>query len=65
MSRICDICEKDYHKASIINKLRGRYNRAGTKKQRANLQSKIIDGRRVTVCVSCLRTLMKKKAEKK
>jgi len=64
MSRICDICGKDYHNANIINKLRGRYNRAGNKKQRANLQSKVIDGKKVTICVSCLRTLSKTKAKK-
>jgi len=63
MSRLCDICGKSYHKASIINKLRGKYNRAGKKKQRVNLQSRIIGGKRLMVCVRCLRTLTKKKGE--
>lgn len=65
MSRVCDICEKSYHKANVINKLRGRYNRACSKRQRANLQSKTVDGKKMTICVNCLRTLTKKKAEKK
>jgi len=63
MSRVCDICEKSYHKANIVNKLRGKYNRAGTKKQKVNLQSKIIDGKKITICVRCLRTLAKKKSQ--
>jgi len=61
MSRVCDICGRSYHNANIINKLRGKYNRAGNKKQRANLQSRTIEGKRVTICVNCLRTQMKKK----
>lgn len=65
MSRVCEICNKTYNRANIINKLRGRYNRAGMKKQRANLQSKVIDGKKVTICVNCLRTLTKEKAAKK
>lgn len=63
MSRVCEICKKDYNKASIINKLRGNYNRAGKKKQRANLQSKIIDGKKVSICVKCIRTLSKQKKQ--
>lgn len=63
MSRVCDICGRSYNKASIINKLRGNYNRAGSKKQRVNLQSKVINGQKVKVCVKCVRTLGKKAAK--
>lgn len=59
MSRVCDICGRSYHNANIVNKLRGKYNRAGKKKQRVNLQSKIIDGQRITICVRCLRNRTK------
>jgi len=60
MSRVCEICHKNYNQANIVNKLRGKYNRAGKKKQRANLQLKVIDGKKMLVCVNCVRTLMKK-----
>ncbi len=60
MSRVCEICGRSYHKASIINKLRGNYNRAGVKKQRVNLQSKVIDGKRVKICTKCLKSSLKK-----
>lgn len=60
MSRVCEICGRSYHKASIINKLRGNYNRAGVKKQRVNLQSKVVDGKRVKICTKCLKTSLKK-----
>lgn len=65
MSRVCDICGRSYNKASIINKLRGNYNRCGTKKQRINLQSKIIDGKKTKICVRCIKSLSKKESEKK
>jgi ribosomal protein L28 len=64
MSRVCDICQKSYNQANIVNKLRGKYNRAGKKKQRANLQSKMVDGKRLLVCVNCVRTLLKKSLKK-
>lgn len=63
MSRVCDICGRSYHKASIINKLRGNYNRAGTKKQRVNLQSKVVDGEKKKICVKCMRTISKNAAK--
>jgi len=61
MSRVCDICGRSYHKANILNKLRGRLNRAGKKKQQVNLQSRIVEGKRMVICVKCLRTAIKKK----
>ena len=60
MSRVCDICKKSYHKASIVNKLRGNYNRCGTKKQRVNLQSKVVNGKKMKLCVKCIKTLTKR-----
>ncbi len=60
MSRVCEICGRSYHKASIINKLRGNYNRVGVKKQRVNLQSKVVDGKRVKICTKCLKSSLKK-----
>ncbi len=60
MSRVCEICGRSYHKASIINKLRGNYNRAGTKKQRVNLQWKTIEGKKTRICTKCLKSKLKK-----
>jgi len=65
MSRVCDICKKSYHKANIVNKLRGQYNRCGIKKQRVNLQWKKIDGKKVRVCTKCIKTLTKTPRKKK
>jgi len=56
MSRVCEICGRDYHKTSIINKLRGKYNRVGVKKQRVNLKWKVIAGKRMKICTRCIKT---------
>jgi len=59
MSQVCEICGKSYHKANIVNKLRGQYNRAGSKKQQSNLQRKKINGKKVRVCTKCIKSLTK------
>ncbi len=59
MSRVCEICGRSYHKANIVNKLRGKYNRAGSKRQLVNLQWKIIDGKKVRICTKCLKSQSK------
>ncbi|MBM3256317.1 MAG: 50S ribosomal protein L28 [Candidatus Moranbacteria bacterium] len=56
MAKVCSICGRNYHKANIINKLRGKYNRAGIKKQRINLKWKVVDGKRVRICTRCIKT---------
>jgi hypothetical protein len=70
MAKTCFICDKTYNKANYVNKLRGQYNRCGTKIQKPNLQRKSINGQKQLVCTTCIKTMTKvrtpkKKAEKK
>ncbi|MEA2088374.1 MAG: 50S ribosomal protein L28 [Patescibacteria group bacterium] len=56
MSRRCEICNK---KSLTANK-RSHSMVATKRKQHANLQNKKINGKKVKVCTSCLRTIAKK-----
>jgi len=64
--RACYICKKSYNTAVSRLLLRGKYNPTGTKKQKANLKptSKLIPGKRVYVCVQCLKSMSKKAQSK-
>ncbi|MCD4705922.1 50S ribosomal protein L28 [bacterium] len=56
MSKRCEICDK---KPFTANK-RSHSMVATKRKQYANLQSKKINGKKVKICTSCLRTMAKK-----
>lgn len=62
--RQCEICKKSYQIAITRTKLRGKYNPTGKHKQKANLQNKKIDGKRMLICTKCLKTLTKKQTKK-
>ena len=57
----CDICGKGYAMAGKRNKLRGKYNPTAMKKRYPNLQkTRNLDGKRVSACTQCIKTLNKK-----
>lgn len=56
MSKQCDICGRK--PMTSIN--RSHSMRATKRKQNLNLQTKIINGKRLKVCTRCLRTMAKK-----
>jgi ribosomal protein L28 len=64
MARSCDICHKTYNKAQYLNKLRGQYNRAGIKIQKANLQKKKVGGVQMLLCTKCIKNLSKIKRKR-
>lgn len=59
MSRKCDICGRSAMKGAT----RSHSNVKTLKRQKINIQSKVVDGERKKVCTSCIKTL-KKKAKK-
>jgi len=59
MARICDICEKGGQMANPRKLLRGHLNPRGKKKQYPNLQSKMVDGKRIKACTKCFKTMAK------
>lgn len=56
MSRKCDLCAR----TAVNNVSRSHSMHATKRKQFVNLQSKKVDGTKINVCTSCLRTLAKK-----
>lgn len=56
MSRKCAICDKTSARANHVS----HSNRKVPRRQNPNLQSVIIDGKRVRACSTCRRTLTKK-----
>jgi ribosomal protein L28 len=56
---VCEICSRGALKANW----RSHSNAKITRRQKLNLQSKKVDGKRVLICTSCLRTLSKKKTK--
>ncbi|MCX6736674.1 MAG: 50S ribosomal protein L28 [Candidatus Parcubacteria bacterium] len=61
MSKVCPLCDKRYNVAVNRVKARSRYNPTSTHRQLPNLQwTKDADGKRIKVCVKCLKTLAKK-----
>jgi len=58
MYKTCNIC----HRSPLKGNSRSHSKIATRKWQNLNLQTKIIDGKRVKVCTRCIRTLVKQKA---
>ncbi len=56
MARICDKCGRGYNKALS----RSHSNIPTLKRQHVNLQSKVVNGQRLKLCTSCIKTLVKK-----
>jgi len=56
----CDICGREPLKANW----RSHSNIKTIRRQKLNLQSKKIDGKKMTVCTSCLKTLSKPAPER-
>ena len=65
MAKSCDVCGKTYNKAQYVNKLRGKYNPAGIKIQKPNLQKKKVNGLSMLLCTDCIKTIVKTKRIKK
>lgn len=65
MAKICDVCGKTYNKAQYVNKLRGKYNPAGIKIQKPNLQKKKVDGVMILLCTNCIKSMTKVKKPRK
>jgi ribosomal protein L28 len=57
MSKTCDLCGR----GSTKDISRSHSNIKTIKKQYINLQTKKIDGKRMKVCVKCIKTLFKEK----
>jgi len=55
MSKQCEICDRQYLKG---NK-RSHSKIATIKRQKVNLQSTIVDGKKVKACAKCIKTQMK------
>ncbi len=57
MARKCDLCKRGATKGAS----RSHSKIKTLKRQKINLQSKVIDGAKLKICTSCMRTLAKKK----
>jgi DNA-directed RNA polymerase subunit RPC12/RpoP len=56
----CARCGKNYILGGTRKKLRGVFNPTNWTRKRANLQqSRLLDGKRQLLCVTCIRTLSK------
>ncbi len=55
MARICERCGRGYNKANS----RSHSNISTIKRQHINLQSKVVDGKRLRICTRCIKTLAK------
>ncbi len=58
--RQCEICGKGSIVRGARKKLRGNYNPTPKKRKYPNLQSALINGKRVAACTQCIRTSAKK-----
>ncbi len=58
MAQICDLCQRG---AQTTNS-RSKSNVPTKRRQKINLQSKKVDGKRLSVCTQCLRLMNKKTA---
>jgi len=56
MATVCDICKRGSLKGHKVS----HSNIKTIRRQRLNLQTKTIDGKKMKVCAKCLRTLRKK-----
>jgi ribosomal protein L28 len=61
MARVCDKCGRGYLKAAS----RSHSNIKSLKRQHINLQSKVVDGKRLKICTNCIKTLTKTPKTKK
>lgn len=62
MARVCEICEKQYHKGNLVPRLIGRrVSNRSIRRQQPNLRNKKIEinGQKVRVklCASCLKRI--------
>ena len=51
----CDICQRTPLKGNAVS----HSNRKTIRRQKLNLQSKIIDGKKIRVCTRCIKTMVK------
>jgi ribosomal protein L28 len=56
----CDICSRQPLKGNSVS----HSNRKTIRRQKLNLQTKTVDGKKLRVCTRCLKTLAKRMAEK-
>jgi len=61
MSRQCPLCGKSSIMATVLVKLRGKYNPTAKKRKYPNLQwVKLPSGKRIKACAKCIKSLHKK-----
>lgn len=51
MAKVCSICQRK----AVVGNSRSHSNIASKRRMHINLQSKKVDGRRITICTSCLK----------
>jgi len=59
MSKVCEVCNRK----AMTGNMRSHAKNATKRKMSLNLQSKKIDGKKKTICTSCIKTLNKKQRE--
>jgi ribosomal protein L28 len=59
MAKVCEACDR----RAVVGNSRSHSNIASKRTMGINLQSKKIDGKRMTICTSCLKSLNKKKIQ--
>lgn len=57
MARMCEICQRK----AVIGNSRSKSNIATKRRMSLNLQTKKIDGKRMVICTSCLKSIVKTK----
>ncbi len=56
----CQMCDKTSLKVGLTKKLRGHINPTVKQWRKPNLQWTTLDGKKIRVCVKCLKTIAKK-----
>ena len=56
---MCEICERK----AVVGNSRSHSNIASKRTMSINLQSKKIDGKKLSICTSCLKTINKQKTQ--
>ncbi len=56
MSKMCEICERK----AVVGNSRSHSNIASKRTMSINLQSKKVDGKKMNVCTSCIKSINKK-----
>ncbi len=59
MAKMCEICERK----AVVGNSRSHSNIASKRTMSINLQSKKIDGKKLSICTSCLKTINKQKTQ--